>query len=205
MERLPPTPAGIARAAEVIRAGGVVAYPTETVYGLAVNPFCAEAVERLFAVKERDPRNPVLLIVADSIQLAEVVAEVTPAAAACIARFWPGPLSLLFPKSPRLPLNLTAGHAKVCVRQTSCETARALCLAAGCALTSSSANLSGRPPARTADEAALPGVDVLLDAGELAPSTPSTVFDPDTATVLREGVVPMATLSSCVLKSPTGR
>lgn len=194
MRVVPATPQGIEEAATAIRAGQVVAYPTETVYGLGVDPFSEAAVERLFEAKSRERANPVLLIVADDDQLRTVVAHVSAAAAACAQAFWPGPLSILFPKSERLAASLTAGHDKVGVRRTACATAAALCKAAGGAITSSSANVAGQAPARSAAEVDLPGIAVCVDGGALPPGPPSTVFDPDTGVVLREGAITEAQL-----------
>jgi len=189
-----PTAEGVEAAAAAIRAGQVVAYPTETVYGLGVDPFSAAAVERLFQVKARERGNPVLVIVAGEEQLDAVVADVSGPATACMKAFWPGPLSLLFPKSERLPAAVTAGKDRVCVRRTSCPTAAALCRAAGGAITSSSANVSGRAPARSVDELSVPGVALCVDGGTLPTAPPSTVFDPDSGAVLREGAVSEAEL-----------
>ena len=194
MRIVAPTPEGIRLAAEAIRSGQVVAYPTETVYGLAVCPFSEEAVRRLFAAKGRNPANPVLLLVADGRQLQEVAAGVSPVAAAYAEAFWPGPLSMLLPKSPRLPDILTAGGEKVCVRRTACPIARELCLAVGNAITSSSANRTGLPPGRSLAELDLPDIAVAIDGGTLPPSPPSTVFDPDTGKILRQGVISEADL-----------
>lgn len=181
---------GVRQAAEAIRQGGVVAYPTETVYGLGADPFSVEAIQRLFEIKGRDFANPIPLIVASREQLREVAEGVSPAAEACMRAFWPGPLSLLLPKSARLPESLIAGHAQVCVRETSHPVARALCIAVGYAITSTSANRAGQPPARSVAELDLPDVELVLDAGLLPPSPPSTVFDPDTNALLRAGAIP---------------
>ena len=196
MRILPPTSEGIREAATLIRQGDIVAYPTETVYGLAADPFSNAAVQRLFEVKSRDTANPVLLLVADADQLAAVVARVSPAAAACMRAFWPGPLSLLFPKSDRLSPVLTAGRDTVCVRQTPHAVARDLCLAVGTAITSSSANRSGEPPARSLQELDLPGIAAGLDGGALPARAPSTVFDPETRAVLRQGAIAEADLAA---------
>jgi len=194
MEVLSPTPEGIAVAAGAIRRGEVVAYPTETVYGLGVDPFNEDAIQRLFAVKSRDAGKPILLIVADMEQLRGVVAECSPEATRYIDTFWPGPLSLLFPRSNALPEAVTAGGAKVCVRCPSCSIARDLCRAVGHAITSTSANLSGEAPARSLEGFDVPGVAIAIDGGALESDVPSTVFDPDTKRVLREGVIPAARL-----------
>ncbi len=196
MKILTPTPEGIASAASAIRSGEIVAYPTETVYGLGADPFSDAAVRRLFEIKARDERKPVLLIVADFDQLTRVAPLMSEKAWAYARAFWPGPLSLLLPKSAALPEVLTAGSDKVCVRCPACLESRRLCRAVGSAITSSSANRSGEPPARSLDQLDLPGVAVGLDGGALAPSAPSTVFDPDLGEVLREGAISKARLSA---------
>ncbi len=194
MKTLLPDAAGIALAVEALRRGGVVAYPTETVYGLAVDPFSTEAIARLFTVKGREESNPILLIVSDRSQLPRVTAEVSHAARVYMDTFWPGPLSLLFPRNDHLPDAITAGANKVCVRCPDCAVARRLCEAFGGAITSTSANRSGEEAARSLQEIDLPGVALALDGGRLPHGKPSTVFDPDTGRVLREGAVPTTAL-----------
>jgi len=190
-----PTTKGIAQAADAICAGQVVAYPTETVYGLAVNPFSEQAVQRLFATKTRDGGNPVLVIVSGPEQLDKLVATVSDIARAYMERFWPGPLSLLFPKAVGVPESLTAGHSTLCIRCPACDIARALCQAAG-PVTSSSANVSGGEPARCVDEIVLPGVALAIDGGPLKASLPSTILDPETGKILRPGVITAAELAA---------
>lgn len=196
MKTVEATLEGIAEAAASIQAGRVVAYPTETVYGLGVDPFSRAALEHLFAVKGRDPDNPVLVIVASPEDVYTVAGEVSPRAWAYIRAYWPGPLSLLLPKGPNLPKEVTAGRAKVCVRCSAGRIARELCRAVGGPITSTSANPSGLPPARSLSEIQLEGVALGVDGGTLPPSLPSTVFDPDLNEVLREGVVPTAELKA---------
>ncbi len=189
-----PTDEGIAEAASLIRAGEVVAYPTETVYGLAVDPFSTAAIQKLFAVKGRNESNPVLLIAANLDQVEQVVDRISAAAQKCIDRFWPGPLGLVLPKAASVPTAVCAGGPKVCVRVTASQTARALCLAVGHPITSTSANRSGAPPARTASAIDLNGVSLCVDGGDLALSLPSTVFDPDARVIIRAGAVPASAL-----------
>jgi len=179
----------IKEAAQVLRSGEIVAYPTETVYGLGIDPFSETAVERLFRVKSRDRANPVLLIVANEQQLRRVVSDISPDARACMDAFWPGPLSLLFPKASGLPPALTAGGENICVRCTSSSIARDLCLEFGGPITSSSANLSGQPPAVSLEGINLPGIAAAVDGGTLRPALPSTVFDPDARRIIRQGAV----------------
>ena len=189
MRIVPADVAGIQEAADAIRHGELVAYPTETVYGLAVNPFMPEAIERLFAAKGRDTAKAILLIVANAAQLEEI-ADIPGGARRCMERFWPGPLSLILPRKPALPDMLTAGGATIGVRCPSSETARALCELVGHAITSTSANLSGEPPARCVADMHVPGVSLALDGGLLNDLPPSTVYDPVARRVLREGAIP---------------
>jgi L-threonylcarbamoyladenylate synthase len=189
MMMVPPDGRGMARAVEALRADGVVACPTETVYGLAVNPFSEPALEALFSVKGRDRGKPVLVMVADTGQLRNVVSAISPQAQRCMDVFWPGPLSLLLPAASGLPPLLTGGNAKICVRCTSHPVAQELCSLWGGPLTSTSANLSGETAAMTAKLAAVPGVSVVIDGGILTESAPSTVYDPDVDLLLRAGPV----------------
>jgi L-threonylcarbamoyladenylate synthase len=189
MRLLRPDDAGITAAARLIARGEIVAYPTETVYGLGADPFDVAALRRLFEVKGRDAKNPVLLIVSDMEQLREIAGEISDEARQCMRRFWPGPLSLLLPKSPRLPEYLTAGHGKIGVRQTADPIAVSLCRAVGHAVTSTSANKSGEPPVRVLAELKLEGVAAGIDAGEIPVTAPSTVFDPDEHVVVRVGAI----------------
>lgn len=191
----------IRKAAKAIKAGQVVAYPTETVYGLGADPFSEKALDRLFEIKGRDKSNPVLLIAADERQLLEVVAEIPSEARACMEAFWPGPLCLLFPKKRRVPEALTAGSDRVCVRQTSSKIARCLCLEVGHAITSSSANRSGKPPARSASEIELPGLAAIVDGGILPPALPSTIYDPYANRILRAGAIAPGELAKVLNKS----
>lgn len=194
MKIVPASPEGIAEAVDALRADEVVAYPTETVYGLAVNPFSDRALARLFETKGRTRDKAVLLIVADDQQLRQVVAGVSARAEYYVQRFWPGPLTLLFERSPRLPDAVTSGSPRVAVRCPGCETAQHLCRAFGGALTSTSANASGMRAARSVGEIGLCGVAVAIDGGVLPESAPSTLLDPDTGEVLREGAVPLDAL-----------
>lgn len=189
MRLLPATHAGLEEAARLIRSGRVVAYPTETVYGLGVDPFSRGAISALFEIKGRAENQPVLLVAADEEQVRRVASNVSATAAAFMRAFWPGPLSLALPKTPALPDELCAGLPKVCVRIPACETARSLCRLSGMPITSTSANRSGEVPARMPGEIMLPGVEACIDGGKLEPSLPSTVFDPDSGEILREGAI----------------
>lgn len=194
MKVVPPIRESYAEAASLIRAGEVVACPTETVYGLAVDPFSETAIETLFRVKGRDARNPILLVVAHESQLAEVVREITPAARRYMDAFWPGPLTLLFPKAAGLSDALTAGQDRIAVRCPACPIARDLCAVFGHALTSTSANRSGCPPATSVQEIDLDGIALAIDGGALPESAPSTLLDPESGRILRAGALSEETL-----------
>lgn len=185
---LPVDAASIAAAAEALRRGEVVAYPTETVYGLGVDPRSPEAVERLFQVKNRAQDQPVLLIIAEPEDV-EQIAVVSDAARRCIEVFWPGPLTLVLPAKGAFPPGVQAPDGTVAVRCSACPSARALARAFGGPITSTSANRAGAPPAPRAADAALDGVFCVLDGGELPPSAPSTVYAPDRDEILREGAI----------------
>ncbi len=195
MQIVKPDEAGLAIAVDALRAGEVVAYPTETVYGLAVDPCLELAIQRLFAAKGRPDDKPILLVVADEAQLTPLVREIPSRAQACISAFWPGPLSLIFPKHSNVSDALTAGGDTVCIRCPACVHARNLCRAFGGALTSSSANRSGEPPACSIDTLSLPGVSVAIDGGVLGAALPSTVYNPSTDTILRQGPITAAQLA----------
>lgn len=189
-----PVPGVMERAVAVLRSGGVVACPTETVYGLAVNPFAEAALDRLYRVKGRPDTMPVLLVVADRDMVTQVAESVSEKARRCMEIFWPGPLSLLLPARPELPRRLVGPGGKVCVRCPSHHAARALSRAWGGPVTSTSANKTGEAPARTAREAALAGVDLVLDGACGIPPVPSTLFDPESGTVVRKGPITEAML-----------
>ncbi|MBX7259548.1 MAG: threonylcarbamoyl-AMP synthase [Candidatus Hydrogenedentes bacterium] len=189
MNVVPPNESGYAQAAAAIRNGEIVAYPTETVYGLGVDPFNEDALAKLFRVKGRDASAPILLIVDSPERLEAICLDVSHNALACMRQFWPGPLSLLLPKKPILPDSLTAGSSKVCVRCPGAETARAFCSKAGGIITSTSANLSGQPPATSLAGITLEGIAMAIDGGALPPSPPSTVFDPDQGVIIRHGAI----------------
>ncbi len=185
---LPVDAASIAAAAEALRRGEVVAYPTETVYGLGADPRSPEAVDRLFQVKGRAQDQPVLLIIAEPEDFERIVV-VSDAARRCIDAFWPGPLTLVLPAKGAFPSGVQAPDGTVAVRCPACPAARALARAFGGPITSTSANRAGAPPALRAADAALDGVFCVLDGGELPPSAPSTVYAPDRDEILREGAL----------------
>jgi L-threonylcarbamoyladenylate synthase len=186
--------ARVREVAEVLRRGGVAAYPTETFYGLGALATDAAAVRRLAGLKGRPDGKPLPLVAADRAQVDEV-AELDAPAALLARAFWPGPLTLVLPARGGLPAEISAGTGTVGVRIPGSEIARALALAAGGALVSTSANpAGGPPPARPEDiDAALRRrLDAVLDAGPAPGGAPSTVVEVNAgaARLVREGAVP---------------
>jgi L-threonylcarbamoyladenylate synthase len=167
-------------AAGVIRVGGIVAIPTDTLYGLAADPFQDAAVARIFAVKDRSAERALPLIAADAVQVQECVGPIPPLAARLVNRFWPGPLTLLLPAPARLGARGTGGPGNGGVRVPAHAVARRLCAACGTPLTATSANRSGEPPSADPDAVARAlgdRIDVLVDAGFTPGGPPSTIVD----------------------------
>jgi L-threonylcarbamoyladenylate synthase len=171
----PETPA---RALELLQRGELVAFPTDTVYGLGAMAFNAEAVERIYAAKDRPVEKAISVLIADPSDLAKVALEVPQAAARLAEGFWPGALTLVVEKHPDLPESVSAGHT-VGVRIPNHPVARALLRSAG-PLAVTSANLSGQPSPATAQEvyAQLGGrIALIMDGGITPGGVPSTVVD----------------------------
>ena len=172
-------PTAIPAAADLLRRGLPVVLPTDTVYGVGVLPYDAAAVDRLYAVKGRPAEKGIPILLGDVADVAHVAGIIPPAAAALMAHFWPGPLTLIVPRRPELPANLSPDDT-IAVRVPDHALARALIRAAGGAVAATSANVSGQPPARAADEAlaALDGrVAAVLDDGPSPGGMASTVVD----------------------------
>jgi L-threonylcarbamoyladenylate synthase len=190
----PATEARVREAAEVLRRGGVVAYPTETFYGLGALARDAAAVERLARAKGRPGGKPLPLLAADRAQV-DQVAEVGDVAARLAAALWPGPLTLVLPARPGLPEAITAGTGTVGIRVPGSEVARALARHAGGPLVSTSANLSGAPPPAAPDElepSLAARIDGVLDGGRTPGGLPSTVvaIEGERIRLVRAGAVP---------------
>lgn len=186
-------------AVRVLGSGGVVAYPTEHLYALACDPRSAAALRRLAALKGTEGAKALLLAVADRAEVARWAARVPPEAEALLAA-WPEGLTVVLPARPEVIPELTGGGATVALRLVRAPVAAALVRAAGGALPATSANRSGAPatgdPERVA--AALPGLDLLLDAGVLPPGGPSTLLDVTRTPwrILRSGSVPAAAIAA---------
>jgi L-threonylcarbamoyladenylate synthase len=193
----------IARAAECLRRGGLVAFPTETVYGLGVHALDRDAVLKLFEAKGRPADDPLIVHVATFDQIPALVTALPAPAAALAARFWPGPLTLVLPRAASVPLEVTAGLQTVAIRIPKHPVARALLSAAGLPIAAPSANLFSRPsPTRAAhvlDD--LDGrIDMVIDGGATTVGVESTVLDLtlDPPTVWRPGAITMEALQDIV-------
>lgn len=191
-----PDPSAIREAAFVLRGGGLVAFPTETVYGLGANAYDERAVRRIFEVKGRPMDNPLIVHVSRFEQVYEVSSEVPRAAERMARVFWPGPLTVVIPKSPRVPEGVTAGLPKVGVRMPAHRVALALIEELGSPIAAPSANLSGRPSPTSAEHVLrdLGGrIEGVLDAGETLYGVESTIIDltTDPPTLLRPGALPL--------------
>jgi len=182
------------RAARIIVSGGLIVYPTETVYGIGADARNAQAVSRIPLVKGRDERKPILVLVGSRDAVTEWASEVSGTARALMNAFWPGPLTLVFPARDDVPELLTAGTGTVGVRCSPDAFCRELILRSGTAITSTSANRTGEPTGATIAEIAGhlgDGIDLYVDSGPLGGRLPSTVVDVSgpALRLLREGAI----------------
>jgi L-threonylcarbamoyladenylate synthase len=180
LDPIVPNPAVIEEAAAIIQAGQLVAFPTETVYGLGADGLNPTAMRRIYTAKGRPSDNPLILHLASLEQLSLVASHVPEVAYALIHSFWPGPLTLVLPKTTRVPDLATGGLATVAVRMPAHPVALALIKAAGIPLAAPSANRSGRPSPTTAQHVFddLQGrLPLILDAGPTRIGLESTVLD----------------------------
>jgi L-threonylcarbamoyladenylate synthase len=182
------------RAAEILRNGGTVALPTETVYGLGANALDASAIAKIFAAKERPSWDPLIVHISDTSMLQQVAASIPESAAKLIDAFWPGPLTLLLPKSDAVPDAVTAGRPRIGVRMPQHPVAHALIREAGVPIAAPSANRFGRTSPTTAEHVVedLEGrIDAILNSGETTHGLESTVIDvcENPCVVYRPGVI----------------
>jgi len=174
-------------AADLLRAGGVLAYPTEAVFGLGCDPDNLTAFEKIFTLKQRPPEQGVLLIAASFEQIEDWI-EAPHDAIARAQATWPGPYTWIFPRSRRVPEWVAGGHSGIALRVTAHETAAALCQAFGGPIVSTSANIHGQPPARSAEECeAMFGsaLDGILNGETGGLSRPTPIADAVTGAIIR--------------------
>nr|HDM99835.1 threonylcarbamoyl-AMP synthase [Deltaproteobacteria bacterium] len=185
----------IQQAADIMRKGGVVAFPTETSYGLGASIKQVYALERIYIIKKRPRYKPLLILISNISDLIHLVRQVPATAVVLMERFWPGPLTLLLPAKPGLPWPLCANTGKVGVRISSHSWAHSLVTALGSPMTATSANISKYPAACNAeeikDQLRAPPPDYILDGGPTSGGAPSTIVDVCTEPfkIIREGII----------------
>ncbi len=196
----------IKKAADVLESGGVVAFPTETSYGLGAVADNEAALKRIYEIKKRPADKPLLVIVDTTDRITELAEEIPREAEILMQRFWPGPLTILFPARKGLAWPLHCGTGRIGIRISDNPYAGALCSMLGRPVTATSANLSGMPPAASAAEVRNqlhdPAPDFILDGGELQNGACSTIIavvppekghnraDAGRVRIVREGVIP---------------
>ncbi len=181
-------------AAKIIAQGGIIAFRTDTFYGLGADPFNATAVAKVRALKGREENKPILLLLADARDVDRFIAHPSKEFEELASRFWPGPLTIVGRAVESLPAEITAGTGTVGVRVPADSNVRDLVRECGGALTATSANPSGREPAHSAQEVFDyfgNRIDLVIDGGEVTANEPSTVIDVTTSPprVLREGAI----------------
>lgn len=188
---------------EVIASGGVVAFRTDTFYGLGVDPFNAAAVARLRELKGREDNKPILLLISDAEQVERLIAASSDRFKVAAQQFWPGPLTIVGSAVNELPEEITAGTGTVGVRLPADESVRGFVRECGGVLTATSANPAGREPARSAQDVASyfanyfsGDLDLIVDGGEVTATEPSTVLDVLTSPprIVREGAIPRSVI-----------
>ena len=193
----------LALGAEYLTAGKLVAFPTETVYGLGANVWNAEAVASIFRAKGRPADNPLIAHIADYCMLPTLVTQVTPQADKLMQAFWPGPLSIILPRQAAVPDVVTAGLETIAVRWPNHPVAAALIQRAGVPVAAPSANRSGRPSPTLAEHVVADlgeAADLVIDAGMATVGLESTVVDltTDPPTLLRPGTITLEDLQQVV-------
>jgi L-threonylcarbamoyladenylate synthase len=180
-------------ASEIVAGGGIVAFRTDTFYGLGADPFNRDAIVRIRQLKGREEAKPILLLISDANELDRFTKNSEFLRMLAVGH-WPGPLTLIGGARPEVPVELTAGTQTIGLRLPDDEGVRTLVRACGGSLTATSANVSGQPPARTAKEVEnyFPvGIDLIIDGGEVTATQPSTVLDVSEPKprLIREGAV----------------
>lgn len=174
-----PEPGKIKEATKVIRKGGLIVFPTETVYGLGCDALNERAVAKVFQVKKRDRGKPLLILIGAKKDLNRYARNISPAAKKLIKKYWPGPLTLIFRKTKKIPL-IVSGRGKIAVRLSGSRLARELVKKSGRPIIGTSANLSGKKNITSVQGARRQfqgKVDLIIDGGKLRSSRTSTIID----------------------------
>ena len=206
---IPQTASSVPRISDTIARGGVIAFRTDTFYGLGADPFNREAVLKLKELKGREDHKPILVVVSDRDQLERFIVERSRTFDLMAERFWPGPLTLIGKSAPGVAAEISAGTETVGVRMPNDDEVRGLLRQCGGALTATSANPSDQAPAKTAEEAQDyfgDRIDLIIDGGATRTDLPSTVVDvtENEPSLIREGVITWAEIQT-VLALPQKR
>lgn len=185
---------GVQKAKDIILSGGLVAFPTESFYGLGVNILDERAVKRLFQAKKRKGDQPILLLIPSSESLEQYVQNIPDVAHKLMKKYWPGGLTLIFQAAPNISPLLTAGTGKIGIRLSCHSVAAALVKTVGIPITGTSANISGQPPCASANqvlESLGQSVNLILDGGSTEGKVGSTLLDVtvDPPLILRQGMI----------------
>ncbi len=197
-----PAPEAIERAALAIRAGRVIAIPTEALYTLVADPFNLNAVVQVFLAKGREPHRSLPLLVSDLLMAEDLAKELTPRFFRLARRFWPGPLTIIVPASARVPLKVTGNTGRLALRQARAVVANSLLEKLGHTLIATSANISGQPTCRSGIDAfgMMDGrIELVLDGGlcTAAGATTVDITDPYWK-IIKEGAIPEKDINECL-------
>ena len=195
----------IAETQKVLKGGGVIAFPTDTFYGLGANPYSKKAVDKIYSIKGRDPGKPLLLLIDSILKLDDLVEEISEASAKLIESFWPGPLTMLFKPKHTIPKNITTGL--IGIRQPGNSITRKILAGLNYPLTAPSANISGEDPTTTAEQVKDRfgnKVDLILDAGICRGGEPSTLVDTTQTPIqlVRAGAINFKSIQESLNETP---
>jgi L-threonylcarbamoyladenylate synthase len=193
-------------AADVLNRGGVIAYPTETVYGLGANIFQRAAVARIFAIKGRDPHKPISIMISQAADVDEFCKDISAVGRTLMNAYWPGPLTLIFKASSKLPDYIVSREGKIGLRLPDHPICSALMRQHCAPVTSTSANPAGKPPLVNAQQIAEQfgeKIDLVIDGGACKTNVPSTVVDVSEGEpqVVRAGAIPPAEIQKLLLRT----
>lgn len=190
---------------KVLKGGGVIAFPTDTFYGLGANPYNTKAVDKIYSIKGRDPEKPLLLLIDSILKLDDLAEEISEASAKLIESFWPGPLTMLFKPKHTIPKNITTGL--IGIRQPGNSITRKILAGLNYPLTAPSANISGEDPTTTAEQVKDRlgnKVNLILDAGICRGGEPSTLVDTTQTPVrlVRAGAINFKSIQESLNETP---